>query len=195
MVGKIDNRLLTLRTDKLHLILNRQDSLGLLPIHILLTSHVPHPQLHSPGVPLLAIQTLVPKQQRIPPLSFHRMRAIENPLSPTLLAPVQRIRPVVLGERVLAPVQVLDHPVLDAVGDPADGGAVMRRVVLRVLLLRFEAQDEVVAVDAEFLDYGSQREEGEGRFFGHGCLCLDSEVCCLVMVVVMMVVLELFAGQ
>lgn len=65
----------------------------------------------------------------------------------------------------------MDHSALDAIGDAADGGAEMRRVVLDVLILGAEAENNVLVRDAEFLDDGSQWEEAEGGFFGHFRWC------------------------
>lgn len=63
----------------------------------------------------------------------------------------------------------MDYSALDAVGDAADGGAEVRRVVFFVLLLGVEAEDDVLVRDAELLDDGSQRKEAEGGFLGHFC--------------------------
>lgn len=43
--------------------------------------------------------------------------------------------------------------VFNAVGDAPDCGAVVRGVVLDVVVLCWEAEDDVLPADAEFLDY------------------------------------------
>ena len=70
-------------------------------------------------------------------------------------------------------IQVVDDAVFDTVGDTTDGSTEMRRVVFGVVFLGVEAQDDVLTGDAEFLDDGSEGEEGKGGFVSH-CVVLGN---------------------
>lgn len=163
MVGDVDDSLLTLVAHELHLILGSQDRLGL----ILLAGRVPDTHLDGARIPFLTINTAILEQQGVTAMAVDRVRAIEDALPPTLFTAVQGIGTVILSESILTAVQILNETILDAVGNATDRGAEVRGVVLDVVLLRGEAQNDVLAGDAELLNDGAERQEGKlGLFWG-----------------------------
>jgi hypothetical protein len=166
VVGDVDHCLLAFITDKLHLVLGRQHTLGR-PL-ALLARRVPDPHLDGAGVSLLAILAEVLEEQGVAAMALDGVRSVKHTLPPARWAAVQRIGPIVAGQMNLLAIQVVDNAVLDAVGDPTDRRAVMRGVVLNIVVLRREAQYDVGAADAEFLDDGAQGDEGEFGELGGG---------------------------
>lgn len=166
MVCDVDDRLLDFIAHKFHLVLRGQNGGRL----ALLAGSVPDAHLDRAGVSLLAMGAKVLEQQRIVTVALDSMGAVEDALTPARRPTVQGIGSVVLDQLDLLAVQVFDDAVLDTVGDTANGCAVVWGVVLDILLLRGETEHNVLAADAEFLDDGAQRQEGELGLFGsrHG---------------------------
>lgn len=100
VVRDINNRLLTLITNKLNLILRRQNGLRL----ALLTSRIPNAHLNGTRIPLLAINTAVLEQEGIAAMTLDSMRAVKDTLPPARGPAVQGIGPIVLIELVLAAI-------------------------------------------------------------------------------------------
>lgn len=102
MVGNINHRLFTFIPDKFHLILDRQNSLLILP-----AGGIPNPQLTEPGYPSSpsSLRYLNLIDFLLLPLSSSLTAAkdpLEDSLPPPLLAAVDRIRPVIPRELVVA---------------------------------------------------------------------------------------------
>lgn len=164
VVGDVDDSLVTFVTDKLHLILCCQDRLVL----VLLARRVPNADLNGAWVSFFTVGAEVLEEQGVAAMALDRVRAIKDSLPPAILTTVQGIGTVVLRETIFTTVQVLNHGVLDTVGDATDRGTEVRGVVLDIVVLRGEAQDDVLATDAELLDDGAERQEGELGLFGGG---------------------------
>lgn len=175
MVGEIDDRLFTLLADEFHLVLGRQDSLGRAAL-FLLAGRIPNADLDRPGISLLGILTQILEEQSIATVVLDGMRAIKHPLPPTLLAAVQGIGAIILQELIFTPIEVLNDTILDAIRDTADGGSKVRGVVVDIVVLRGEAEHDVLAADAELLDDGAQGQEGELCLFGGGHGATDALV-------------------
>lgn len=175
MVGDIDNRLLTFITNKLHLILSRQNGLRL----TLLAGSVPDTHLDSTRVPLLSILAAILEQEGVTAMALNSMRAIEDTLSPTSRASVQGIGAVILIELILASIEDIYVAIFDAVGDASDRGAIVRGVVLDVVVLRGEAENDILPADAELLNNRAEGQEGEFCLFGggHCVLCVMDGWC------------------
>lgn len=151
MVGEVDYSLLAFITNEFHLILSRQDGLGI----TLLTGGVPHAHLDSTGVHLLTISAKVLEQQSVVAIALNGVGTVKDALTPTLLTPMQGIGAVVLGQLDLLAIQVLNQAILDTVCNAADGGTIVRGVVLDIILLRGETQNDVLVTDPELLNDGA----------------------------------------
>lgn len=162
VVGEVDYSLLALIPNEFHLVLGRQDGLGV----TLLAGGVPHAHLDSTGVPLLPISAEVLEQQGVVAMALNGVWTVKDALTPTLLTTMQGIGAVVLRQLDLLAIQILNQAILDAVCNAADGGTIVRGVVLDIILLRGETQNDVLATDTELLDDGAQRQEGECSLFG-----------------------------
>lgn len=164
VVGDVDDSLVTFVTDKLHLILGCQDCLGL----VLLAGLVPNTDLNGAWVSFFTVDAAVLEEQGVAAMALDRVRAIKDSLSPTILTAVQGIGAVILRETIFTTVQALNNGILDTVGDATDRGTEVRGVVLDIVALRGEAQNDVLATDAELLDDGTERQEGKLGLFGGG---------------------------
>lgn len=166
MVRDVDDRLLDFVAHEFHLVLCGQNGGRL----ALLAGCVPDAHLDRAGVSLLAMGGKVLEQQGVVTVALDGMGAVEDALTPARRPAVQGIGSVVLDQLDLLAVQVFDDAVLDTVGDTANGCAIVCGVVLDILLLRGETEHDVVVADAEFLDDGAQRQEGELGLLGgrHG---------------------------
>lgn len=153
VVGEVDYSLLALVTSEFHLVLGRQDGLGI----ALLAGGVPHTHLDRTRVPLLAIFANVLEQQGVVAIALDGVRTVKDALTPTLLTTMQRIGAIVLLQLDLLAIQVLNQTILNAVCNAANGGTIVRGVVLDIIILRGETQNEILAADTEFLDDGAQR--------------------------------------
>lgn len=166
MVRDVDDSLLDLIAQQLSLVLDAEDG-SRQSIFYLLANNVEHPQLHGPGIPLVTIRTQISVKQRILSITPDDSRAFKVQSSKPTTSPVQGVRRVVDLELILPAVQVLNHTVLDAVRDTADGRAEPGLVVLFVVFLLGEALDDVLAVDVEFLDDGGESGEFDGGVVAH----------------------------
>ena len=162
VVGEVDYSLFALVANEFHLVLSRQDGLGI----ALLAGGVPHTHLDGTGVPLLTIFAKVLEQQGVMAIALDGVWTVKDALTPTLLTTMQGIGAVILRQLDLLAIQVLDQTILDAVRDAADGGTIVRGVMLDIVILRGETQNDVLAADAEFLNDGAQRQEGKCSLFG-----------------------------
>lgn len=161
VVGEVDYSLLALVANEFHLVLGRQDGLGV----ALLAGGVPHAHLDSTGVPLLTIFAKVLEQQSVMAIALDGVWTVKDALTPTLLTTMQGIGTVILRQLDFLAIQLLDQTILDAVRDAADGGTIVRGVVLDIVILRGETQNDVLAADTEFLNDGAQRQEGKCSLF------------------------------
>jgi len=178
VVRHADDGLLDFVPDELDFIFDLQTRL-LHPLILDQPGDIPQPQLHRPGVSLLAVLAEIREQHRLPPIPLDGRRPLEILLAPTLHPPVQRVRPVVHGQVVAPAVEVGDLAAGDAVGDAADVLAGERVALGAVGLGRGKAQDDVLAGDLEFLDDPALVQEFEvvgERAVRHDCFF--SELCC-----------------
>ena len=134
MVGEVDYSLLALVASEFYLVLGRQDGLGV----TLLAGGVPHAHLDGTGVPLLTIFAKVLEQQGVVAIALNGVWTVKDALTPTLLTTMQGIGTVILRQLDLLAIQLLDQTILDAVRDAADGGTIVRGVVLDIVILRGE---------------------------------------------------------
>ena len=162
MIGHIDDGLVALIADKLDFVLDRQDSLRARTAHVLLTGHIPHPHLDGTRESLLTIRTAILEQQCILAIALDCVGPIKDALPPAVHAAMERIGAVILGQLVVAAIEIVNNTILNAVGDATNGGAEVGRVVFDVVILGREAEHDVLVADAELLDDGAEGEEGEG---------------------------------
>ncbi len=125
------------------------------------TPHAPDFALHRPWIPLLHVLTHIPKHDPLLAMSIHRLRPFEILLAPPMQSSMQAIGPVICSEVVGLAIQIVQLCIFDPVSRAADCLAKVGRVV-RLVQVRFgEAEHDVVACDAEFLDDGALGEEGK----------------------------------
>lgn len=161
VVGHVDNGLLTLVPDQLHLVLDVDDGDAVVVLDV-----VEDADLDGARVAAVHVRAGVGVEQGVLAGALQQRGALKVAPPPAAAAAVQGVRSVVGLQLVGLAVQALDDAVADAVGDAADGGA-EPGVQGIVSIFLVEAEHDVLAGDGQFLDDGA----AGGEFDGHGAVC------------------------
>lgn len=144
-------------------------------LSILHTRRVPDPALHRPRISLLSVLAQVLERNPLLTIPAYGFGPLKVFLTPTLLAAVQTVRPIVHRQSIRLAIEILDLAILDTVRRASDGFAEVRRIVSLVEFGFGEALHDVDARNFKLLDQSALREEGEGGFACvtacGGCAC------------------------
>ena len=165
VVGQVDDGLgaavVVAVVDEFGLILDGEDGAGG-ALDGLFAAGVEDLEVDGAGESGLEVRGPVGVEEGVVAVAAHPGGALEVATAPAATATVEGVGGVVGFELVAATVEVLDDAVLDAVGDATDGGTEPGGVVSGVEVFIGEPKDEVLAVDVEFLDDGTEVGELDG---------------------------------
>lgn len=167
MVGNVDGGLFHLIANKLSLILNVKDFL-VGSIDLLRLLYIPNPELYRSRIALFAVFADVFEERGCLAIAVNFGRALKLSLAPAIVTAMKMIRRVVCCKRVGFAIQVIDLGIRDTVRNSANGLSKVWRVVLLVKLGRRKPLYDVLSVNGELLDNGTQWEKGKSLGGRHG---------------------------